>query len=302
MSDFLYPVYIPLLKDNLYFKELTNKQYKNLVKTILNDDILCFNMFVDTLLKELCPDIEIGILSAFDKFYILCILRISNVGPKLEFTVQRKKNDNITFNVDLVELIDRMDSFDFKRKWELVEDGITIVVTIPKQFSYDNDIYACVYNCIEQVKFDDKNIQLYEYPLDEKKHIMSKLPGIIIPKVISLLKDQDTIISKEPFIDIKIDQEVPFDKQLYLSFFNNSFYEMVKLAYSITLKDFYVYEYNLIKKFKFSYDQINSITPAELQVYFSVISEDIEREKQEKEKQQNSDQYHAPPVQNMQHT
>ena len=35
------------------------------------DDIVSFNMFVDTLLVELCPELKIHTLSAFDKFFLL---------------------------------------------------------------------------------------------------------------------------------------------------------------------------------------------------------------------------------------
>ena len=194
-----------------------------------------------------------------------------------------------------------MDSFDFERNWTLNEDGFEVTVSIPKHFTDEGNVYECVHNCINTVKFNDKTINLSSYTYEEKEDILSKLPGSIMPKVLSLLKAQDEKISKEPFVDIKIQQDVPFDKQLFLSFFNNSFYEMVKLAFQATLKDFYIYEYTLIKKFKFSYDQINSITPAELQVYFSVISEDIQREKEEQEKQEQSNQYHVPAPNNAPH-
>ena len=90
MSEFLYPVYNPVTKDNLYFKEFTNKQYKNLIKTVLNDDIRSFNTFVDKLLVELCPGLDINTLTAYDKLYLLFILRISNVGSQIEFRVERK--------------------------------------------------------------------------------------------------------------------------------------------------------------------------------------------------------------------
>lgn len=301
MSEFLYPVYNPQTKENLYFKEFTNKKYKNLIKTVLNDDIRSFNVFVDKLLVDLCPNLDITTLTAYDKLYILFILRISNVGSTIEFSVERKKNDIIKFSIDLIPLIDKMDGFDFERTWTLSEDGFDIVVTIPKHFTDETDIYECVHNCIEKITFNNKTVDLSGYDYVEKQKILSKLPGTLMPKVISLLKVQDKIISSQPFIDIKIDQDVPFDKKLFLSFFNNSFYEMVKLAFQTTLKDFYVYEYTLIKKFKFSYDQINSITPAEIQVYFSVISEDLQREKEEREKQEQADQYHVPAPNNASH-
>ena len=172
MSEFLYPVYNPQTKENLYFKEFTNKKYKNLIKTVLNDDIRSFNVFV---------------------------------GSTIEFSVERKKNDIIKFTIDLIPLIDKMDCFDFKRTWNLSEDGFDIVVTIPKHFTDETDIYECVHNCIEKITFNNKTVDLSGYDYVEKQKILSKLPGTLMPKVISLLKVQDKIISSQPFIDIKID-------------------------------------------------------------------------------------------------
>ena len=87
-----------------------------------------------------------------------------------------------------------------------------------------------------------------------------------------------------------------------LSLINNALYELIKLAFNSNLKDFYMLEYTLIKKFNFSYEHISKTTPAELQVYFNVISEDLEREKKERESEQAGQGYDIPaPNNNMPH-
>ena len=78
---------------------------------------------------------------------------------------------------------------------------------------------------------------------------------------------------------------------MHLSLFNNSLYEVLKMSFNVSLKEFYVYEYNLIKKFNFSYDHLNKITPAELYLYFNVISEELEREKKQSDQQQQRSEY-----------
>ena len=74
------------------------------------------------------------------------------------------------------------------------------------------------------------------------------------------------------------------------------------MFFNVNLKDFYSYEYTLIKNFNFSYDQINKITPGELQTYFNVISEQLAKEKQEREESEQGNQWENPgPPNNMPH-
>lgn len=293
---YLYPVYIPYYKKNFYFKEFTNDHYKKLVKTITSDDIYCFNKYINVLLSELCDELDVNILPAYDKFYIMVILRILNIGSDLEFSYEKEENNFYKFKIDLIGIINQLDEYDINYDLNIDIKDFSISTSLPKDFISSGNILDTSLNCLTTVKLNGKNIDVTSCSLTEKEEIVNSLPGDILPTLIKRLKEFDDIVSKQPIIDIKIDEDLPFDKQMFLSFFNNSFYEIIKLIYNTQLKDFYSYEFMLIKKFKFNYDHICKMTPAELQVYFNVISEDIAREKAEQEKQKQSDQYYQPPA------
>lgn len=292
MCNFTYPVFIPSLNKSLYFNEFTNKQYKNFVKIILNDDIEAFNSFVDNLLVSLCPSLNLDDINVLDKIYILYSIRAGNVGSILEFNVELDESDEkVKFQIDLNDLLNKLESIDINFTEEIIEGGFHAKISIPRGFTKGDSLYDSLYDCISEIKFKDKSIVMSQYTREQQIEILNNLPGTTIPKLIKLIEGREKILRAEPFIDINIDCELPFDKQMHVSLLNNSLYELVKLAFNTDLKEFYVCEYTLIKKFKFSYEHINSITPAELNLYFNVISEDLEREKKERDSQDQGNQF-----------
>lgn len=294
---YLYPVYIPYYKRNFYFKEFTNHHYKQLVKTIISDDIFCFNTFVDKLLDELCDELDTSVLPAYDKFYIMLILRIMNIGSDLDFSYEKEENNFFKFKIDLVDVINKLDKHDITYNVVVELNNIKLHTSLPKHFINDGNILDTSLDCLNVIEISDKIIDVTNFTAEQKGEIIDNLPGNILPTLIKRLKKLDDIISPDPIISINLKEEdLPFDKEMYLSFFNNSFYQIIKMAFNTNLRDFYSYEYTLIKKFKFNYDHISKITPAELQVYFNVIGEDIEKEKREREKEENKDKHYQPPA------
>ena len=116
--------------------------------------------------------------------------------------------------------------------------------------------------------------------------MVDSLPSHVLPRVFEYLLKQEEVVKKDPVIVIETEKNIKVEKESYIALFNGSIPEIIKLLYRINLKEFYINEYSLMKKFKFSYEQLQQITPGELSVYIDVIQDDMSREKQETEKQQ----------------
>ena len=54
-----------------------------------------------------------------------------------------------------------------------------------------------------------------------------------------------------------------------------------------------------MRRFKFSHSVIRTSTPAELNMYYGIISKDLEREKREQENQERSGTSHVSPPKNL---
>ena len=274
-----------------------------MVKILLNDDINAFNIHVDGLLQELCIESNIiNELNVLDKFFILYSIRAGNVGSVLDFNVGATTGEKVKFSIDILKIIEKIESFDIGEVITMPGKLVEAKISLPKRFfGGEDNIYDCICDCFDSITFKDKTINLLKLTYEERKDVLNRLPGHIIPGLFEAIKIKEEVLNKEPIINIQVPYELPFDKEMHLSILNNSFYELVKLAYSVDLKDFYIYEYNLIKKFKFSYDHINNITPAELHLYFNVISDDLQKEKEEREKQEQTQGTNIPPPNNMPH-
>ena len=302
MSDFIYPIYILSLKKDCYFKEFTNSLNKRFVKIIMSCDLKAFNIFVDKLISDLCiDDLDISRLTVFDKFYILYAIRAYNVGSHIELEYELEENNFFKHNISMIDLLTKLEEMQFDDSFEVEEDKFKVVMTFPKSFTNGESVYHCLYDSINEITFGDKVVNVLEFDLEKRIQILDTLPGTIMPRLFEHIQEQETLLNENPIIDINVDVDLPFDKQMSLSLINNALYELVKLAFNSNLKDFYMLEYTLIKKFNFSYEHISKTTPAELQVYFNVISEDLEREKKERESEEGGQGFDIPPPNNMPH-
>ena len=302
MSKFVYPVCLPSVGRTVYFSEFSNLHHKNFCKTILNDDIYSFNQFVDNLIVELCPEIKIQNLNIVDKFYSMLSIRANNIGPVVDYSVEVEENEKVEFHINLIDLLNKFDYYNIYHGRKIDEYGFEVCASLPKTFTNNVDIYESMYNAIDSIIINKKHIDLNKLNTAERNSILDKLPGTLLTRIIEFLKAKEQVLIREPFINIDIQRKLPFDTKMHLSMFNNSFYELLKMFFNVNLKDFYSYEYTLIKNFNFNYDQINKITPGELQMYFNVITEQLEKEKQERQESEQASQWENPaPPNNMPH-
>lgn len=100
---FKYPVWIPSLKKEVSFTELTTEQQKRIVKTIVNSPLYQaeFMGVMKDVVKENCTDSKIDVdkLNIIDKFFILLKMRSVSIGKQIK--LENKKM------VDLDEILDK---------------------------------------------------------------------------------------------------------------------------------------------------------------------------------------------------
>jgi|LULG01.1.fsa_nt_gb hypothetical protein len=299
MSEFTYKADVLSTNSPHLFKELSNYQYKNFVKVIVNEDKEIFDKFSSELLQELCADTSVNIkkLTALDKLYLLLIIRAYNISPSITFVCETNEQDKegkpikANINIDIVELLQRLETINISPKFEITNNDVKVYGSLPKQFYYSTDIEA-VSDCVDTVVINDNHIDLTNFTVQQKVETVNKLPSYVLPDIYRFLTTQEELIRQDPFIVINTEREITTPKETFISFLNGSMPETVKLFYRVDLRDFYTNEYTLIKKFKFTYDHIAKITPAELSLYVDVIREDQAKEKEEmdkREKESNQD-------------
>ena len=105
-SAFSYSVYIPSLKKEVNFKQLTTEQLKTLYKTTINKAILNleFNTNFNTIIKENCLDLEVHInkLTIYDKIFIFVKTRIECLSPDIKFYLNEDEKNELNTNDNTV--------------------------------------------------------------------------------------------------------------------------------------------------------------------------------------------------------
>jgi len=295
VSRFIYPSYILSEDRKTLLKELTNGTYKDLVKVIALDDSDIIELFIDDMLQDLFyeSDLQVSTLTNIDKLYMLLCIRSYCIGPQIIFSTKvSKKNSKgkveeakVDVPLNLNEVMNRLGNYPIEHVYSFEQAGLVVSGTLPRKFYYA-DIMDVAADSLSSIRTTDKQTDLYELSLPQRTKVLNSLPSGILPNIINFLTDQEGIIKEDPLIKFNSSMELPFGNQLDLQLYNGTVGEIIKMMFNTNLKELYSNEYTLMRRFKFTFNAIEQCTPQELNVYYEIIHNDLEREKKEQEEQQ----------------
>jgi len=281
-------------------RELTNRQYKAMIKCISTEDNDILEIFIDNLLGDLLYEetLDIKSLTNIDKLYMLLCVRSYCIGTTAVFHMKvntddmsgdekhEQKKAQVEMAINMNEVLNRLGNYPIHHKFTFCESGLTVNGTLPKKMYY-NDVIDVAVDTLVNVQFENKTINLLDVPNNQRKKILYSLPSSILPKIINFLEEQGKLIKDDPIIKFRAPTKakLPFDDKVELHMYNGSIGETIKLLFGTSLKELYNTDYMLMRRFKFTYSAIEQSTPAELTVYYEVIQKDLERERKEQEAQ-----------------
>lgn len=143
----VYPVYIPSLKKNVMFKEMTTKQEKAIVKTIIDSPVYNseFIFAIREIIKENCAeDLDINKLTIIDKTAICLTMRLKSIGPTFDYTF---KVANKTKTINIEEYIDKFKKLAVPDNETVGTDRVKILCgypTINDEYELENEFRANV--------------------------------------------------------------------------------------------------------------------------------------------------------------
>lgn len=283
---FFYAIDVLSQKSSEHFREFTNKQYKDFVKAIVNDDKVVIEKCISLIIQNTSLNsIDPNKLTSLDKLYILLCLRSYNIASKLNLNAQTKDEISISLTIDINQILQTLEKLEISHIFEVNCDGITAKGTLPKSICSTNAL-ELVCTSIDELIIKDKTVILSDLTVSEKQFILNNLPLTLVSKITEFVYRQEKILSSAPVFKFDTTKELTFDKEITLSLFNNSIIELIKVLFNTNLRDFYTTEYILYKKFSIPYEAVNNLTPAEINVYFDIIAKDIEQEKRDTDEQQ----------------
>lgn len=275
-SEFKYKVYLPTKKRYHYFTQLSNETYTTLAKIIANndDDLLkkTFNSMVYSMSNRRVNPKKI---TRIDMFCILLNIYIISVSNSIEMKGESKDGVPQTFNLDLYSVLDKITNFEFVYTRDIiVNDDVSMTIRCPSVM-YVVETDDLIADCIETLTIYNTKHNLMDLTLEQRRNTLEQIPAEIITTMIEKMSE----INDEYQVDVMSAPEP--DKNVVITLYNNSMFEMLKLIYRQSLEAQYYYKYFLSKHLNIN--NIDEHTPAEIQTYMGFFKqEQTELEKQRK--------------------
>ena len=289
--NFVFPVYIPSIKQFVNCKELHNKHYVSILKFIANNDDKNLDLYFNKLIDTLCVDINCNKLNKIDKFCVLLTLRIMCIGPDLSLVLTcSKTNQNYNGNINLNDVLQMVSDLRAARRVTLrVNDSISITIAAPQTLCCTgvNNTLDIVTDTIHEITIDGTIFNMNELTISEKNNIIDSIQGVDFNKVL-----QHAGTQQKSFNNLIIFQDKnPHDEDAQvrdykIGLYDNSMFDVIKMTFTSDLNNFYTSMYSLCHSMNISADYILNITPAESNIYITQKQQEIERQKAEQQNKQ----------------
>lgn len=277
-----------LLQGSLDFKELDLKQYRQLLKCFLGDDVypdLIFNN-TNNIIKELTPLSyeQIDNLNFLDYCLLLLNIRQVSIGDTVFLYAEDVKQKQLKINLRISKVIEQI--ADKKIISLLTPETIDLcyiefrlpsvkeILTLEKE----KKLYSPYTFFLKTIKISNSVINLEHYSYKEREEIVQKIPV----KVMTILtKKTHSIIEYCNKINLLHSlNSNTFDKKLYLTLNSQIIAFVIKLIYNTSLEHIYELMFALSKAANFSGSFLDDCSPGEFYFFSKKLEELSNRQQQ----------------------
>ena len=259
-ESYSFPIYIPSLEKEIYFRELSTAQQKRLIKSAI-DQPLYNSVFITTsfeIISENLTDKEVNAedLTILDKFFILLALRGNGVSDKVKVQLQSKNDSNRTYDYEfsIAKILEKAQKAVKNIKTEQVDvDPYTLHCNIPNileekkleeemrladeeidissvedlRQSVGEKFIGEICKYVSSINIADKEINLRDMSFKERIQIIEKLPAKCVDAVVKYMEKVNNEVEKITLIDKKFTvegkkEEYEYQLTLDATFFMNS--------------------------------------------------------------------------------
>lgn len=280
----------PYTNTVLNFKEFNNLQYLNLLKSNTNlppenDYRVDYHLSVISILSDCLKNKERIYNLNIIEYLMFCIrLRTISLGHSIELSINSEKNKNAKVTINFYELLKSVyDIGEYIHKYKVIkENDIEIHLNWPmlkdEEYFLSNisdeqfdKFFKSLPLFIDKIIIKDKEFNFKEFTATEKNSLLETIPlsikNIIQTNVLSLLKE----ISVIPLFEIEEFNEYK------LEFYNATIQDLIRFIFSGDEK--VIQQENVfLKKYNFTLEEINSISPLEKAEYIHIHIEQIKQD------------------------
>jgi hypothetical protein len=256
---------LPNIDHKIRISPITNEIFFNICKFIEENNDEDITVFIDEVLIELIQDTNIfNKLTRVDKCIILTKLYEQYIDPNITLYCSHKENSDIrNVNVESASIFKKIQDLSVGYFKTIRYNNIEIEISAPSKLfckSYDEIMISMIH----RVVYDGEEYYFSSFSDFDKDKFLESINIDLFKICTDVIKSNDTTLS---LIDIPDDFEY---ENIYISYFNNSLYSLIKSLFSFDVKYLYENSYVFCKAMGSSYDHFKQITPHEFNQFINI--------------------------------
>jgi hypothetical protein len=274
---FTYSVKLPGFNKLVWAKEINSKDYRDLVKSLYNNDSSSFIQHSNYVVEQIVPGILQEGLNVVDKLILLVNARAVSVNPDLKVNaVCKETNKEFQYTIKLDTIFDKLSEIQYSNitTYGNIEVAHSIVkAKDEKYFLTDNTEALYIYqlaSSVDQITIKDKILKFNQINFEERCKLIENLPADINNKIIKKLYDTELALTQNKLLFIESPHSDVPAVDIPLSTDIGILLHVNKLLFTDDLNNLYKLVYNLISKLNFQGDYLDKLAPAELYLYWSL--------------------------------
>jgi len=230
----IYPVYVPSLKKDVLFREMTTGQEKMLIKTIVDNPVYNseFIFAIRQIIKENCAEdgLNVDELNLIDKTAICFTMRLKSIGDEFDYTF---KDANMKKKVKISDYIDAFRDLSIPEDKIVGTDDIKVVCSYPsilteyaieKEFRPDNDNIEIktveearkvlgdvfvneIVKYIKQLSVNGTEFDITDLQFKDRVKILETLGNNVLSQIMSYIEDSNKEIQEALKIELELDED-----------------------------------------------------------------------------------------------
>lgn len=285
---FYYSVFLPGLNETVWLKEINSKSYRELIKSLFNTDSSSFILHSNNLIEEICPGLVKKQLNIIDKLIVLVNARAVCISPDLKIQVTCPITEKqFEYNIKLDTIFDTLNNVKYKNliSYNNINVECSIVKAKDEVYFLEKDreklfLYQ-IASCIDKIAVKEKCIEFVSLSMEERIAVIENLPSQIAMEVLQKLIETEKQLNKTHLLLVNSPYAKTVAVDIALSTDISILLHFCKIMFTDDLTNLYKLIFNLIDKAGFSGEYLDTITPAELYLYWSLYLQKVEAENQQ---------------------
>lgn len=286
--SFTFGIKLPGFNKKIWVNEITSKLYRDLVKSLYNNDTEAFLQQLERIVEHVSPGILQEGLNVVDKIILLLYARSICISPDLKLKGKCSSNGKeFEVTLQIEKLLTKLENISYTRTVE--HEDVVIVHSVAKARdekhfvgASDDEIFINqLASCIDSLAVGSTTVFFNKLSFEERVKIIESIPLVITSKVFDSVIAVEVELSKTKLLLINspftgasvVDLPVSTDTKVLLEF--------CRLIFNDDLNNLYKISFNLVNKANYTPEYIDGITPAEQLLYWTYFVQQAQKEQSE---------------------